>query len=256
MRLNVALLELKKVSMTYYTKNEETHALSDISFEVNKGEFVAVLGPSGCGKTTLLSLICGMLKSTSGEILINDSVLDAKGTPDGLGYMLQRDHLFEWRNIYKNITLGLEIQRKKTNEYLEHAEDLINKYGLREFVRYYPHQLSGGMRQRAALIRTLSLDPELLLLDEPFSALDYQTRINVCDDVYKIIKREKKTALLVTHDIAEAISLADRIIILSKRPSTVMRIHETNLSDIELPRMRRKDPSFPKQYDKIWNDMV
>lgn len=236
------LLKFENVSKVFYTKQAETAAVSNLSFEVNYGEFVAIIGPSGCGKTTILSLICGLIEPTGGKVLSPDN---------GVGYMLQRDHLFEWRTIEKNVMLGLEIQRKKTPENVEKANVLLQKYGLWDFRKHYPQALSGGMRQRAALIRTLATDPDLLLLDEPFSALDFQTRLTVCDDVYEIIRREKKTALLVTHDISEAISLADRIIVLTKRPATVKTIHETHFDSKITPLMRRESPNFSRQFEVL-----
>ena len=181
------ILTLDNVCMTYYTKKSQTEAIKNLSFDVRQGEFISVLGPSGCGKTTLLSLISGTLKPTSGRILLNGNEITKTSTD--IGYMLQRDHLFEWRTIYKNITLGLEIQKKLTPENVEHCERLIEEYGLKDFKNHYPMQLSGGMRQRVALIRTLALNPQVLLLDEPFSALDFQTRLHVCDDVYSIDRK-------------------------------------------------------------------
>lgn len=247
------ILELKNVNLTYYSKTTETNALKDVDFFVDEGEFIAIVGPSGCGKTTLLSLVSGILKPTSGRIFLNGK--EVTGVNEDVGYMLQHDHLFEWRNIKQNIRLGLEIQKKLTPENSDRINDLIEKYGLKEFAKSFPHQLSGGMRQRAALIRTLATNPSVLLLDEPFGALDFQTRLNVCDDVYSIIKKEQKTALLVTHDINEAISMADRIIILSKRPATVKNIHVTNLGTYSSPLSRRESPDFSKQFEKIWKEL-
>lgn len=247
------MLRLENITKTYYTPTEETNAISNLDISVDKGEFVAVVGPSGCGKTTLLSIICGTLKPTSGTVFLNNQPVE--GTSTRIGYMLQHDHLFDWRTINKNITLGLEISHNLTPENLSYVNELAHKYGLTSFLNHYPTQLSGGMRQRAALIRTLALNPEIMLLDEPFSALDYQTRLNVCDDVYSIIKKEEKTVLLVTHDISEAISMADRIIILTKRPSTVKRIVETNLSHINTPLQRREDRNFSKLFEIIWKEL-
>lgn len=247
------VLTFDKVCMTYYTKTSQTQALDNLSFSINQGEFVSVLGPSGCGKTTLLSLASGTLKPTSGRILLDGKQVTKTSTD--VGYMLQRDHLFEWRNIYKNVTLGLEIQKKLTKENIEHCQRLIEEYGLKDFKNHYPMQLSGGMRQRVALIRTLALKPKVLLLDEPFSALDFQTRLNVCDDVYSIIKKEGITALLVTHDISEAISLSDRIAILTPRPAKLSRMHETHLNHIPTPLARREDPSFAKQFERLWKEV-
>ena len=192
---------------------EKQKALSNISFNLMPSEFLAVVGPSGCGKSTLLNLICGMLLAEEGTILMN-GIPPSPGDPR-IGYMLQKDHLLEWRTIYQNVILGLEIRNEKTPEKLAYIEEMIDTYGLDKFRTARPSQLSGGMRQRAALIRTLALKPDLLLLDEPFSALDYQTRLNVSDDIGRILKKENKPAILVTHDISEAISMADRVIILT-----------------------------------------
>ena len=201
--MNQPLLQVNDVSYTYHTKSGETPALSHISFSVFPGEFVAIVGPSGCGKSTFLDMLCGLLKPSSGELLLNGISLEQSAT--NIGYMLQKDHLFEWRTIYSNMLLGLEIQKRITPKSKERVENLLENYGLDKFKNSRPSQLSGGMRQRAALIRTLALEPDLLLLDEPFSALDYQTRLSVSDDIGTIIRQEGKTAILVTHDISEAI---------------------------------------------------
>lgn len=240
----MTIVKLQKVSKAFYTKTQQTLAIRDLSLEVNRGEFVSIIGPSGCGKTTVLSLIAGLLEPTEGSVWH-----DTKG----IGYMLQRDHLFEWRTIWKNVTLGLEIIKAKNRQGYQYAEQLLKKYGLWDFARHYPPQLSGGMRQRAALIRTLATNPDLLLLDEPFSALDFQTRLAVCDDVYSIIRSENKTAVLVTHDISEAISLSDRIIVLSKRPSSVILTHLTGLKHIDTPLKRRESPLFAPQFELLYN---
>ena len=216
------ILELEHVHYAYHTPEGETPALTDLTFSVNAGEFLAIVGPSGCGKTTLLSLIAGLLTPEKGQIRIYQKPLSESTT--NIGYMLQHDELFEWRTIYQNVLLGLEIQHMLNASTRQHAHELLETYGLKQFENARPSELSGGMRQRAALIRTLVLKPDLLLLDEPFSALDYQTRLNVGDDIGQILRKEKKTAILVTHDLSEAISLADRVIILSRRPAT---IHQT-----------------------------
>ena len=350
----MSILTFDNVSKIFYTKDHQTVALDRLSFEVNEGEFVALIGPSGCGKTTILSLVCGLIAPTSGQVIRrgeentqpssvasrhlppsrrgkalkeeNDGeergklgnkdtapphnggsermefVDTAEQTADktrdigasgvsqkticnersevkpfsakcsdapyqtkklfarsresayaSVGYMLQRDQLFEWRTIEKNVTLGLEIQHKNTPENVEKARELLKKYGLWDFRKHFPQQLSGGMRQRVALIRTLATNPDLLLLDEPFSALDFQTRLDVCDDVYDIIKKENKTALLVTHDISEAIALADKIIVLTARPATVKAIHYTDMSEIETPLKRRQSPDFSRQFEYLHN---
>lgn len=248
------ILKLKNVSLIYQSPHAETLAVDNLSFSVNEGEFVSVIGPSGCGKTTVLSLIAGLIKASSGEIFYKGES-KGDGFNKSVGYMLQRDELFPWRTIEKNVLLPLEIKKCATHDKIEFASQLIKKYGLEEFRKSYPSQLSGGMRQRASLIRTLSWKPEILLLDEPFSALDYQTRLNVCDDVYSIIRAEKKTAILVTHDIAEAISLSDRIIVLTKRPATVYKEHTLNFSSSLSPLKRREQKEFGKLFDTLWGEL-
>ena len=246
------ILELKDVGLLYESKQGETEAIKNLTLSVGKGEFVAIVGPSGCGKTTLLSLISGILKSTSGEVIINGK--PAGDAEEYIGYMFQRDQLFEWRTVKKNILLGLEIKGKISENHAKIAENLAKKYGLFDFLDKKPRELSGGMRQRVALIRTLILNPNLLLLDEPFSALDFQTRLSVCDDVASIIKNEHKTAILVTHDISEAISMADRVVVLSKRPATVKKIFNIKL-DGETPFKKRESPKFSKYFDEIWKEL-
>ncbi len=246
------LLEIKNVSLTYQTIENEIEAIKNLTFDCKEGEFLSIIGPSGCGKTTVLSLIAGLLTPTKGEILVDGK----KASPSlNLGYMLQKDQLFSWRTIEKNVYLPLEIKKICTEENKKYALDLLDKYGLSTFKKNYPEQLSGGMRQRAALIRTLASKPKILLLDEPFSALDYQTRLAVCDDVYKIIKAEKKTAVLVTHDISEAISMSDIIIVLSARPAHVKSIHAPNLSGTT-PLRKREDPEFSRYFEKLWRELT
>ncbi len=245
------LVKLENVSLTYQTKNNETLALDNINLTIYEGEFVAIVGPSGCGKTTILSLISGVLSPTKGRVIINKNS-DSKNIT---GYMFQKDHLFGWRTIMKNITLGPEIQKSNNESIKSYAEQLLRKYGLFEYKDRYPTELSGGMRQRVALIRTLVLKPEILLLDEPFSALDFQTRIGVCDDVSKILTQEKKTAILVTHDLSEAISMADRVIVLSPRPATVKKIFDINLKKYGLPFKRRESHEATELFDKIWKEI-
>ena len=248
------VLEVSDVSYSYHTLSGETPALSNITFSVPEGEFLAIVGPSGCGKSTLLSMIASLMEPESGTISIHGS--PASMSRHCIGYMLQKDHLFEWRTIYKNVILGLEIQNRMTEKNLEHVEQLLRDYGLDQFRNARPSELSGGMRQRAALIRTLALNPDLLLLDEPFSALDYQTRLQVCDDVYRIIRNEKKTIILVTHDLSEAISMADRVLILSRRPATVQKIVSIHFVDSGLLPMERRQASEFKQYfNEIWKEL-
>lgn len=249
------LLECRNVNYAYHTVSGETPALSELSFQVNDGEFFVIVGPSGCGKSTLLSLICNLIRPESGDILLNGRPVSAH-TDFHIGYMPQKDQLFEWRNIYGNVTLGLEIQKRLTAENLAFAEKLMKEYGLWEFRHVKPSQLSGGMRQRAALIRTLVLQPSLLLLDEPFSALDYQTRLTVADDIYRIIKKEHKTAILVTHDLAEAVSMADHVLVLSARPASVVTTVtiETDLTE-RTPMKTRNTPQFKEYFNQIWKEL-
>ena len=247
------ILTFENVKYFYQTKNDEIFALNNISFDIEKEQFVSLVGPSGCGKTTILSLSSSLLKPSSGKIKLDgDEKIDSKK----IGYMFQRDHLFEWRTVWKNITLGLEIRKPDDKEKkLAKAEELLKKYDLFSFKDQKPRSLSGGMRQRVALIRTLALEPQLLLLDEPFSALDYQTRLEVCDDVYQIIKSEKKTALQVTHDISEALSMSDKIIVLSSRPATIKDEIYPNLK-AETPIKKREDKKFSSLFNKIWSELT
>lgn len=247
-----ALLEVRNLSLIYHSSEAETEAIKRVSFSVEREEFVAIVGPSGCGKTTILSLIADLMDPSSGEIIIAGK--PAKENSGLTSFMPQRDQLFEWRSILRNVVLGLEIRRAKTPENVQYARSLLKKYGLSDFEKKRPSELSGGMRQRAALIRTLVTSPELLLLDEPFSALDFQTRISVCDDVYRIIRAEKKTVIFVTHDIAEAISMADRVIVLTGRPATVRNIYEINL-DKSLPPLKRRELGFADYFKRIWSDL-
>lgn len=248
------ILELKNINYSYHTLDGETKALSDISFALTSGEFTAVVGPSGCGKSTLLSLIAGLMKPESGEIFLNGEPLTENSSK--IGYMLQHDHLFEWRTVYRNVILGLEIRGALTAESKKKAESLLEQYGLLPFAHARPSELSGGMRQRAALIRTLILEPELLLLDEPFSALDYQTRLTVSDDIGQIIRRSGKTALLVTHDLSEAVSISDRVIILSERPASIARIVPIAFAlEKDTPLNRRNAPEFKNYFNEIWKEL-
>ena len=248
------ILELRNINYSYHTPEGETKALADISFSLSPGEFTAVVGPSGCGKSTLLSLIAGLMRPESGEIFLDGAPLTENSSK--IGYMLQHDHLFEWRSVYRNVVLGLEISGTLTAETRSEAEQLLEQYGLLPFARSRPSELSGGMRQRAALIRTLLLKPELLLLDEPFSALDYQTRLTVSDDIGQIIRSSGKTALLVTHDLSEAVSLSDRVVILSKRPASITRIVPITFAlEKDTPLNRRNAPEFKNYFNEIWKEL-
>lgn len=247
-------LEVHGVSYSYHSLEGETLALSDISFTADNGEFLAIVGPSGCGKSTLLSLLSGLLTPDTGEILIDGvSQTDSRSN---IGYMLQRDHLFEWRTIMGNAALGLEIQKKLDSSSKEKLHQMLHTYGLGSFEQAKPSELSGGMRQRAALVRTLALEPDLLLLDEPFSALDYQTRLSVCDDISSIIKSTHKTAILITHDLSEAISVADRVIILTRRPGRLKAIVPVSFGDENIgPLMRRNMPEFSVYFNQVWKEL-
>ena len=248
-----SLLELHNIYYSYHTLDAETRALSDLSFSVQPGTFTAVVGPSGCGKSTLLSLICGLMKPDAGEILLNGIPL--KENSPLIGYMLQHDHLLDWRSIYRNVTLGPEICGTLNTATKKRAYELLEQYGLRQFASARPSQLSGGMRQKVALIRTLATSPELLLLDEPFSALDYQTRLRVADEIHSILRREGKTAILVTHDISEAISMSDRVLVFSSRPATLKHEHIIRLSGDNSPLGRRNAPEFKDYFDMIWKEL-
>lgn len=248
------IVEIDHLSLNYHTKAGETKALEDLTLSVDQGEFIGIVGPSGCGKSTLLSLIAGLIHPSSGSVRVNHK--EVKKPSINVGYMFQNDHLFEWKNISSNVCLGLEIQNRLTPETKKNAEHLLDKYGLGDFKHSYPSELSGGMRQRVALIRTLACNPELLLLDEPFSALDYQTRITISNEISTILKNENKTTILVTHDIAEAISLSSRIVILTDRPGKVKRIIPITF-DMEnpTPLKLRSIPKFQLYFQEIWKEL-
>ena len=247
------LLELENISLNYHTLKDETTAIKDITMHVDTKEFISIVGPSGCGKTTLLSIIAGILKPSHGKITLNGKPIAE--TKNQIGYMFQRDQLFEWRTVLQNVRLGLEITHNHDPENEKYLNELLDKYGLGDFRDKYPHHLSGGMRQRVALIRTLVLRPEILLLDEPFGALDYQTRRTVIQDVSSIITREEKTSILVTHDLSEAVSLSDRIIVLSKRPSIVKAEFKTNLRKLKNIEERKRTEEYKRIVDEIWKEL-
>lgn len=242
-----SILKIDSLRKTYHTKDTETLAVENFSFELTPGEFIAIVGPSGCGKSTILSILAALDKKSGGKIDMDKNIK--------IGYMLQNDSLFEWRTIYSNCLLGLEINKELNEDNKNYVTTLLKNYGLYDFKDSYPSNLSGGMRQRCALIRTLATKPDILLLDEPFSALDYQTRLSVSDDVYKIIKKENKSAIMVTHDLAEAISMADKVIVLSKRPSIIKSIYDIKLTDKSTPINNRKAKEFSYYYDLIWKDI-
>ena len=236
-------LEMKNVSKTFYTEIGALDVLENITFNLNEGEIIAIVGPSGSGKSTLLNIVSKLIEPTEGEIYVDGEI----------GYMFQRDHLFNWRTVWKNIMLGLEIKKEKNQENIDKTKELLTKYGLIDFINSYPQELSGGMRQRIALIRTLATNPQVLLLDEPFSALDYQTRINVSEDIFKMIKDSNVSAILVTHDISEAIAMADRVIVLSHRPAKLKKIIDIKTdSPDNTPFNKRLSSEFRKYFDEIW----
>ena len=241
------IVDVKNLTKNFYNKEGEVKVLKNINFSLNEGEILTILGPSGSGKSTILNILTKLLEPTSGEVNIKGNI----------GYMFQRDHLLEWRNIMDNITIGLEIQHQKTPQSISKIENLLKTYGLWDFRNMYPKELSGGMKQRVALIRTLAVNPDILLLDEPFSALDYQTRILVSDDIYKIIKNENKSTILVTHDISEAISMSDKIAVLSKRPATVKNIYDINLKITEkrTPIVSRSAENFKDYFNILWKEI-
>ena len=242
------IVSVDNVGKKYNTTNGEIEAIKSISFDVKNGEFVALVGSSGCGKSTLLSIMAGLDKQSVGNVnyYIDRPVI---------GYMLQEDALFSHYNILDNILLGLKIQNKLNDESKEYAINLLKKYNLDKYINKKPHELSGGMKQRVSLIRTLAIKPDILFLDEPFSALDFSTRLKVSDDVYKIIKKENKTTIMVTHDIGEAISMADKVIVLSKSPAKIKSVYNIELINKELPTSNRKDEKFNYYYDLIWKEL-
>lgn len=241
------LIIVKNLEKNYHDLKTEIEAVKDVSFSVKKNEFVSIVGPSGCGKSTILSILAGLEKKSDGDINLNS---DLK-----VGYMLQSDSLFSWRTILENCLIGLEIESNLTKKNVDYVVNLLKIYGLEEFMNKYPDSLSGGMRQRVALIRTLATKPDILLLDEPLSKLDYQSRLTIGNDIYKIIKNEKKTAIMVTHDIAEAVSMSDRVIVLSRRPCVIKHIYEIKLNKNEDSLHNRYSKEFNTYYEKIWRDL-
>lgn len=242
------ILVINNLTKIYHSKDGETLAIKNLNLNIKEGEFVAIVGPSGCGKSTLLSILCNIENKSEGNIIFPKKNLK-------LGYMLQEDTLFPWLNILDNSMIGLKVQKNLTKNNIKKVQNLLETYGLKDFIKKYPNSLSGGMRQRVALIRTLATNPDILLLDEAFSALDYQTRLAVSDDVWKIIKKEKKTTIMITHDIAEAISMADRVIVLTSRPAKVKKIYNIEMENKTSPINNRKCPEFSKYYDMIWKDI-
>lgn len=243
-----SILKINNLKKTYHDLDGEINAIDNITLNIYPKEWISIVGPSGCGKTSLLSILSNLENPSNGSIIYQTD--DIK-----VGYMLQKDALFPWKTIYENCIIGLEINHTLTEDNKNKVIELLNTYGLSEFINKYPSSLSGGMRQRVALIRTLATNPDILLLDEPFSALDYQTRLILSDDIYNIIKKEGKTVILVTHDLAEAISLSDRVVVLSKRPATIKKIYDIKLTNKSTPTNNRKCREFYDYYDKIWKDL-
>lgn len=241
------ILKIENLRKIYHTKNEETLAIENFSLNLKNDEFISIVGPSGCGKSTILNILANLDNKSDGKIILKDNTK--------IGYMLQQDCLFDFRTVLDNCLLGLEINHTLNEENKKYVIELLKTYGLGDFINSYPNSLSGGMRQRVALIRTLATKPDILLLDEPFSALDYQTRLLVCEDVYNIIKNEKKSAILVTHNIGEAISVADRVLVLTKRPGKIKKIVDINLSNKSTPIENRKAKEFQEYYDIIWKEI-
>ena len=247
------MIDLRQVALTYQAPDGEVEALKDITLAVEDGEFVSIIGPSGCGKSTLLALIAGLEAPVAGTVMVDGEIVTAPSTK--IGFMPQRDQLFPWRSIWGNVILGLELRRLNTPERQNHVRTLLDRYGLAGFAEKQPAQLSGGMRQRCALIRTLAAEPKILLLDEPFSALDHQTRLSVSQDIHRIIRQEKKTSLLVTHDISEAISLSDRIVVLSHRPAVIKQVHDLSALRRYAPMERRSQPEFQTLFNQLWKEL-
>ncbi len=247
------ILRVENACFKYQAQNGEIEAFKGVDITVEAGEFVSIVGPSGCGKSTLLSVIAGLLPLSSGNIYIKGQKIN--GICTHIGYMLQRDNLLEWRTIWHNVLFGLEIRRELNDKTKARAEKLLHTYGLYDFKNKYPRQLSGGMRQRVALIRTLATGPDILLLDEAFSALDFQTRLSVTDDVYTILKAENVTMLMVTHDISESISMGDKVLILSNRPARVKEVMTIDFASGTPPLHRRADTKFPHYFDHIWKEL-
>lgn len=241
------LLSINGLSKTYYSLKDEIKVLDDISFDIYEGDFIGLIGPSGCGKSSILNILSSLDKEYKGTIKTKENIK--------IGYMFQEDTLFPWLTIYDNAMLGLKISKTYTKENINYIDNLLKKYNLYDFKDKYPKELSGGMKQRLSLIRTLAFKPDILLLDEPYSALDYQTKLKVSNDVYQIIKNENKTAIIVTHDIEEAISMCSKIIVLSKRPTKIINSHIIKLSDSKDPINNRKAKEFSYYHNLIWKEI-
>lgn len=252
--MGVPRIELRQVGLTYLSPRGETEALAEISLAAAPGEFLSIVGPSGCGKSTILSLVAGLLRPTRGAVLLDGMHVEAPTAR--VGYMLQRDYLFEWRTVMDNCLLGAEVQGLDLTKARQRVEHFLDRTGLSQFRDAYPDQLSGGMRQRAALVRTLAIDPDILLLDEPFSALDFQTRLTLADEMATILRQEGKTTILVTHDISEAIAMSDRVLVLTHRPARIKSEHLiTYAGERPTPFEAREAPEYPGYFRSIWDDL-
>lgn len=241
------ILEVKNIKKIYHTLTEEILAIDDISFEIIEGEILSIVGPSGCGKSTLLSIVNNLVEKSSGDVIKSKDVT--------MAYMLQDDCLLNFRTILDNCLIGLEITKNLSDESIGYVKNLLANYGLKDFMDRYPAELSGGMRQRCALIRTLALKPDILLLDEALSALDYQNRLTIGNDIYKIIKQEKITAVMVTHDINEAIRMSDKVIVLTNRPARVKNIYDIRFTKRSTPIDCMSEPEFSHYFNQIWRDL-
>lgn len=247
-------IEARNVSMVYGEGAQASPILDDVSLQVREGEFVTVVGPSGCGKSTLLNLLSGLTAPTLGDVYLGGRKV--QGTSKNYGYMLQRDLLLDWRTILRNVTIGLEVRGVPWREARLLGEQYINFYGLRGFEDKYPTQLSGGMRQRAALARTMILDPSILLLDEPFVALDFQTKMLLEGELAKSVADGRRSVLCITHDIEEAVSMSDRVVVMSKRPARIKAVHDITLDyDRTEPVRAREAPGFGEYVSRIWNEL-
>lgn len=250
----MSLIKIENINLTYHSQKGETEAIKDLSFSIEEGEFISIIGPSGCGKSTLLNIISGLINPSGGKIIYNDE--NVKNRLDKMGYMFQKDYLFDWLTVWDNVILGLKIKKKLTKENIKRVDELLSNYGLAKFKEHKPAELSGGMRQRVALIRTLALNPEVLILDEPFSALDYQTRLKVCDEVSDIIRKEGKTAIMVTHDLGEAIAISSRVICLTARPAEIKKDIEIKFKNVNAtPFQRRKESEFNIYFNELWKEL-
>lgn len=250
-------IDVRNVSLRYFTTQGETQALEDISLKVAPGEFISIIGQSGCGKSTLLSIIAGILAPSGGSVTVDGQPVD--GPSPSIGYMLQQDFLYEWRTILDNALLGAQIQRRDMRIARERAIHLLHKCGMGNFLHHYPRQLSGGMRQRVALARTLVTNPDVMLLDEPFSALDSQTRLAIADEVVDVLRSEGKSVVLVTHDIGEAISMTDRVVVMSRRPGRIKSEHlmafPSQGGARPSPFEARSRPEFAGYFSALWDEL-